>query len=97
MRFHEQYDDSLSKTYGLVEYKFKASFGLTHRISEGALLDSEANVLDNIKQSVSYKLTDEIYGKYIRQLQDLQIKCLASNRRDLAEDISNIIKDITEI
>lgn len=97
MRFNEQYDESFTKTYGLVEYKFKAGFGSTHRISEEALYDSESNVLDNIKQSVSYKLTDVVYGKYISQLHELRIKCLASNRRDLAEDISNIINDITEI
>ena len=99
IQFHEKYNDFLRNPYNTaayVEYEFKASFGSVHHISEYALNDSKAGTLDYIKQEVAHKLTDALYGKYISQLHDIRIKCLASNRRDLAEDISKIINDIIE-
>ena len=93
-KFTEAYIPATLANGYLTEYRFGCTFEVIKRISEDAIINSKADVMILVRDSVRGEITDAVYGKYIKQLYQLRTKCYTLNQLDLATEVEKIINDI---
>lgn len=95
-KVQEKIIDTPMTLYEYQEYSFEAKFGCRHMISQKALKD-EASVLEYIRRETAYKINQEIFGEYAKQLRELYIELMRDGEFDKADRVNKIAIDMMEV